>query len=123
MTAALGQQVVVENRTGASGASGSEYVAKASPDGDTILQVSAKHTVAAALSSKLPYNLLRDFTPVTQIANAPNAVIAHRSLPAKLMMELVKLTKSRPGRSELWGRRHLCAILFCRRIVGLDGRG
>ena len=91
MTAALGQQVVVENRTGASGAIGSEYVAKASPDGYTILQVSATHILAAALSNKLPYDLLRDFTPVTQIANAPNAVVAHRSLPAKSIMELVKL--------------------------------
>ena len=97
MTAALGQQVVVENRTGASGAIGSEYVAKASPDGYTILQVSATHTVAAALSSKLPYDLLRDFTPVTQIANAPNVVVAHPSLPAKSIPELVKLAKSRPG--------------------------
>jgi tripartite-type tricarboxylate transporter receptor subunit TctC len=97
MTAALGQQVVVENRTGASGAIGSEYVAKASPDGYTILQVSATHTVAAALSSKLPYDLLRDFTPVTQIANAPNAVVAHPSLPAKSIVELVKLAKTRPG--------------------------
>ena len=97
MTAALGQQVVVENRTGASGTIGSEYVAKAVPDGYTILQVSATHTVAAALSSKLPYDLLRDFTPVTQIANAPNAVVAHPSLPAKSITELVKLAKSRPG--------------------------
>ncbi|NBR27657.1 MAG: tripartite tricarboxylate transporter substrate binding protein [Betaproteobacteria bacterium] len=97
MTAVLGQQVVVENRTGASGAIGSEFVAKAVPDGYTMLQVSATHTVAAALSSKLPYDLLRDFTPVTQVANAPNAVVAHPSLPAKSIPELVKLAKSRPG--------------------------
>ena len=97
MTAALGQQVVVENRTGASGAIGSEHVAKSAPDGYTILQVSATHAVAAALSSKLPYDLLRDFAPVTQVANAPNVVVAHPSLPAKSITELVKLAKARPG--------------------------
>jgi tripartite-type tricarboxylate transporter receptor subunit TctC len=97
MTAALGQQVVVENRTGASGAIGSEYVARAAPDGYTILQVSATHAVAAAISGKLPYDLLRDFAPVTQIATAPNSVVAHPSLPVKSIPELVRLAKARPG--------------------------
>ncbi len=97
MAIALGQQVVVENRTGASGAIGSEYVAKSAPDGYTILQVSATHAVAAALSNKLPYDLIHDFAPVTQIANAPNAVVAHPSLPVKSIAELVKLAKARPG--------------------------
>ena len=97
MTAALGQQVVVENRTGASGAIGSEYVARAAPDGYTILQVSATHAVAAAISGKLPYDLLRDFAPVTQVATAPNSVVAHPSLPVKSIPELVRLAKARPG--------------------------
>jgi tripartite-type tricarboxylate transporter receptor subunit TctC len=97
MTPVLGQQVVVENRTGASGAIGSEYVARAVPDGYTLLKVSATHSVAAALSGKLPYDLLNDFAPVTQIASAPNAVVAHPSLPAKSIRELVKLAKAKPG--------------------------
>jgi tripartite-type tricarboxylate transporter receptor subunit TctC len=97
MTPVLGQQVVVENRTGASGAIGSEYVAKAAPDGYTILQVSATHAVAAALTGKLPYDLLNDFAPVTQIASSPNVVVAHPSLPAKSIGELVKLAKAKPG--------------------------
>lgn len=97
MTAVLGQQVVVENRTGASGAIGSEYVARAAPDGYTLLQVSATHAVAAALASKLPYDLVNDFAPVTQVANAPNAVVAHPSLPAKSISELVRLAKAKPG--------------------------
>ena len=97
MTKILGQQVVVENRTGASGAIGSEYVAKSPPDGYTNLQVSATHAVAVALSSKLPYDLQRDFAPVTQLASAPNAVVAHPSLPARSITELVKLAKTRPG--------------------------
>lgn len=95
--AALGQQVVVENRSGASGSIGAEYVARSAPDGYTVLQVSATHAVAAALSTKLPYDLLRDFAPVTQFANAPNAVVAHPSLPVKSVRELVKLAKAKPG--------------------------
>jgi tripartite-type tricarboxylate transporter receptor subunit TctC len=97
MSAALGQQVVVENRAGASGTIGAEYVARSAPDGYTVLQVSATHAVAAALSNKLPYDLLRDFAPVTQFANAPNVVVAHPSLPAKSIRELVKLAKAKPG--------------------------
>jgi tripartite-type tricarboxylate transporter receptor subunit TctC len=97
MGASLGQQVVVENRAGASGSIGSEYVARSAPDGYTVLQVSATHAVAAALSSKLPYDLLREFAPVTQFANAPNVLVAHPSLPAKSIRELVKLAKVKPG--------------------------
>ncbi len=97
MTTVLGQQVVVENRSGASGAIAAEQVAKAPPDGYLILQVSAAHAVAAALSNKLPYDLLRDFAPVTLLANSPNAVVAHPSLPVKSIAELVKLTKAKPG--------------------------
>jgi tripartite-type tricarboxylate transporter receptor subunit TctC len=97
MTVALGQQLVVENRSGASGAIAAEQVAKSPPDGYLILQVSAAHTVAAALSSKLPYDLLRDFAPVTLLANSPNAVVAHPSLPVKSISDLVRLAKARPG--------------------------
>ena len=97
LSASLGQQVVVENRTGASGAIAAEQVAKAAPDGYTVLQVSATHAVASALSNKQPFDLLRDFAAVTQLATAPNVVVAHPSLPAKSIRELVKLAKSRPG--------------------------
>ena len=97
LSASLGQQVVVDNRSGASGAIGAELVARSAPDGYMLLQVSATHAVASALSGKLPYDLLRDFAPVTQLASAPNVLVAHPSLPAKSIRELVNLAKSRPG--------------------------
>ena len=97
MTTALGQQVVIENRSGASGAIGTEYVAKSPPDGYTVLQVSGINAVATALSSKLPYDILRDFAPVTLLANSPNAVVAHPSLPVRSVADLVRLAKAKPG--------------------------
>ncbi len=97
MSASLGQQVVVENRSGASGVIAAEQVARAEPDGYLVMHVSGAQTVTSALSGKLSYDLLRDFTPVTQLAYSPNVVVAHPSLPAKSIPDLVRLAKSRPG--------------------------
>lgn len=97
MTPVLGQQVVVENRAGASGSIASEFVAKSAPDGYTVIQLSGSNSITTALGSKLPYDLLRDFAPVTLVAVSPNAVVAHPSLPVKSVAELVKLAKARPG--------------------------
>lgn len=97
LSTGLGQQVVVDNRSGASGAIAAEQVAKSAPDGYLVLQVNAGQAIASALSSKLPYDLLRDFAAVTQLVTSPNVVVAHPSLPAKSIRELVRLAKSKPG--------------------------
>lgn len=97
MNAPLGQQVVVENRSGASGGIAAEHVLKSAADGYTVMLASATHTVSAALSNKLSYDLLRDFAPVTQFANSPNGVLVHPALPAKSIPELIKLARAKPG--------------------------
>ena len=93
----LGQQVVVDNRTGASGNIGAEAGAKAAPDGYTLFQVSSTHAGNVSLYRNLAYDLLRDFAPVTQLAASPSLAVVHPSLPVKSIAELVRLAKVRPG--------------------------
>lgn len=93
----LGQQMVVDNRGGASGNLGTELAAKAAPDGYTLLLLSGTQTVNATLFKKLPYDLVRDFTAISQIAAAPLLLVSHPSLPVKTVKELIALAKSRPG--------------------------
>ncbi len=97
LTETIGQQVVVENRTGAAGNIAAEMAAKAPPDGYLVFQGSLTHAVNATLYRKLPYDILRDFAPVTQLASSPNVVAVHPSLPAKSIGDLVKLARARPG--------------------------
>jgi tripartite-type tricarboxylate transporter receptor subunit TctC len=94
----LGQQFVVDNRVGASGNIGADAIAKATPDGYTVGIVTAStHAVAVNLSSKLPYNPLKDFTPITMIANSPYVLVLYPGVAAKNIRELVALAKSKPG--------------------------
>lgn len=93
----LGQQFVVENRAGASGAIGSELVAKAPPDGYTIMVHSTTHLGNAHLYKKLPYDTLRDFAPVGMLAAQPGMLAAHPSLPVKNVKEFIALAKAKPG--------------------------
>ena len=97
MSQALGQQVVIDNRTGAAGNIGAELAAKSPPDGYTVFQASMTHAVNATLYANLPYDLVRDFAAVTLVANSPSMVVVHPSLPVKSLAELVKLAKARPG--------------------------
>jgi tripartite-type tricarboxylate transporter receptor subunit TctC len=94
---ALGQQVIVDNRAGAAGNIGAELAAKAPPDGYTMLLVILGHAANVTLYKNLPYDLVRDFAPVTQLASTPSVLVVHPSLPVKSVAELVALARSKPG--------------------------
>ena len=94
----LGQQFVVDNRVGASGNLGADAIAKAAPDGYTVgIVTSSTHAVAVSLNANLPYDPLKDFTPITMIANSPYVLIVYPGVPAKDVRELIALAKSKPG--------------------------
>jgi len=96
MTEQLGQQVIVENRGGASGTIGSDLVAKGAADGYTLMVHSATHVANPHLYKKLPYDTLRDFIGVTPLAVQVGMLVVHPSLPVKSVNEFVALGKSRP---------------------------
>ena len=97
LTEALGQQMIVDNRVGASGNIGTDYVAKSAPDGYTVLMAYASHASNAALFTKLPYDTVRDFQPVSLIGAVPHVILVNPSLPVKNLTELIRLAKARPG--------------------------
>ncbi len=98
LTETWGQPFVVENRPGAGGNIGTDFVAKAAPDGYTLLSVGPGSLIINPLIGKVPYDTARDFAPVTLMARAPNALVAHPSLPAGSVKELIELARSQPGR-------------------------
>ena len=97
MSQTLGQQVIVENRTGAAGNIAAEVAAKSPPDGYLLFQASQSHATNISLYKNLQYDVLRDFAPVTLLASSPSAVVVHPSVPAKTVKQLVALAKARPG--------------------------
>ena len=94
----FGQQFVVDNRPGASGLIGCDIVAKAQPDGYTVLMMSLTFTVNPSLFSKMPYNTEKDLTPVTMVASAPLMLVVHPSIPAKTVPEFIAYAKANPGK-------------------------
>jgi tripartite-type tricarboxylate transporter receptor subunit TctC len=97
MSKALGQQIVIENRGGAGSTIGTEVVAKAPADGYTLLMVSAAHVINPAMIRKLPYDSIKDFAPISVVADVPTAFAVNPHLPVKNVKEFVALAKAKPG--------------------------
>jgi len=114
----LGQQFVVDNRPGAAGIIGCDMVARSAPDGYTLLMgTTGTQTTNPAVFSKLPYDSIKDFAPISLVAVSPFVLIVHPSLPVKNAKELIALAKSRPGEltyasSGIGGIAHLGTALF-----------
>lgn len=97
MSAALGQQVIIDNRAGAAGNLGAEVAAKAPADGYSVLLANISHAISMTLYSRPGFDLIRDFEPVTSLASGSFTLAAHPSLPAKSVKELIAFAKKRPG--------------------------
>jgi tripartite-type tricarboxylate transporter receptor subunit TctC len=114
----LGQTVIVENKPGASTIIGTEAAAKAAPDGYTLLMVSPSHVINPGLRRELPYDLLRDFVPVIELAVSPNVLVTNPSVPVKTVADLLALAKARPGQINYGSggtgtATHLAGVLLC----------
>ena len=112
-----GQAVVIENRPGASTIIGSDLVAKSAPDGYTLLMGSTNHTINPSLISKLPYDTVRDFAPITVCITSAYVLVVHPSLPVKSVKELIALARARKGEinyssSGTSGPQHIAGELF-----------
>jgi len=117
MTETLGQTVIVDNRPGAGSLNGIEIVANAAPDGYTLLGVAASYTINPALHKKLPFDPIRDFAPITQLATLPHLLVVHPSVPVNSVKELIALAQAKPGAlnyasSGIATSTHLAAELF-----------
>ena len=124
LSEALGQQIVVDNRPGAASTIGADLVAKARPDGHTLLTITTSHFVSAGLYVKLPYRPLEDFAPVTAFATAPYVLAVHPALEAKTVKTLIGLAKAAPGKIDYASSgngslQHLSGALF-QRMTGIE---
>ena len=120
----LGEQVVIDNRTGAGGLIGTEIAAKSNPDGYTLLGTGTPHTIVPNLYKNAPFHAVKDFAPIMQIASQPYGLAVHPSLGVKSVKELIALAKKEPGKhnyasSGQGGAMHLFQALFVN-MAGID---
>ena len=132
MTETLKQNVIVDNRPGAGSLNGTELVARAAPDGHTVLVVAASFTINPAIRSDLPFDPVRDFTPVSQLVTLPHILVVHPSVAATSVKELIALVKAKPGVlnygiSGIATSTHMAGELFMymtgTRMVGIPYKG
>ena len=121
---ALGQQFVIDNRAGGGQKIGTGLAARAAPDGYTILLVSITHAINPGLFKEMPYDAIKDFSPITITAISPLVLVVHPSVPAKSVRELIALMKAQPGKlntatSGIGSGGHLAAELF-KSMAGVD---
>jgi tripartite-type tricarboxylate transporter receptor subunit TctC len=121
----IGQSVVVENRVGGAGLVGAELVARSAPDGHTILFYADAYTIAPALFAKMPFDAVKDFIPITQMISGPHVLVAHPSVPAATLPELIAYAKQNPGKLAYGSPgngtpQHLAAEMFKAMSGGLE---
>lgn len=124
MSEGFGQPVLIDNRAGASGTIGADVVAKAAPDGYTLMVNVSVHVINPSLFAKLPHDPIRDFTPITSLAYTPTQLLVSADAQIKTVQELVTLVKSQPGKhsfgsSSVGAPGHLAGELF-KRAAGID---
>ena len=117
LSIALGQQVFVENKPGAGGTIGTDFVAKSRPDGYTLLFTGTPHVISAWLYKNLPYDSLKDFAPVSLVASGPYVVVVNPQLPVGSVRELIAAAKAHPGKIDFassgnGSAQHLVGALF-----------
>ena len=124
LTDAWGKPVVVENKAGATGIIGTEFIAKAAPDGQTLVLVASSHAINPSMFKKLPYDTVKSFEPVVLTHVLPLMLVVHPSLPVKNVQELIAYAKANPGKlsfasSGPGGAPHMSGELF-KSMAGLD---